>query len=104
MDGPTDAARPVRTFLVERYWPSVDEDTARGLAASLGKAARTMAAEGNPVEHVVSILMPRDQVTFSLIQASDEASARQLTARAGASIDRIAIAICLTEGETCTRS
>ena len=88
-----------RTFLVERYWPEVDELRARQLAASLGSAARAMAAEGIEVEHVGSILMPRDLVTFSLIEARDEASARQLTARAGASIDRIALAVRLSEGD-----
>ena len=95
---------PSRTFLVERYWGEVDEATARRLAASLAAAARTMAAEGIPVEHVGSILMPRDLVTFSLIQATDEASARQLTARAGASVDRIALAIRLSEGDRWTGS
>jgi hypothetical protein len=93
-----------RTFLVERYWPEVDEPRARQLAASLGTAARAMAAEGIAVEHVGSILMPRDLVTFSLIEASDEASARQLTARAGASIDRIALAVRLSEGDPWTGS
>jgi hypothetical protein len=93
-----------RTFLVERYWPEIDEARARRMAASLTGAARQMAAEGIPIEHVGSILMPRDLVTFSLIKATDEASARQLTARAGADLDRIAIAVELTEGEPCTGS
>jgi len=99
-----DVPPPTRTFLVERYWATVDEAEARRLAASLAAAARTMTAEGIAVEHVGSILMPRDLVTFSLIQASDEASARQLTARAGAAIDRIALAIRLSEGDAWTGS
>jgi hypothetical protein len=103
MDRP-DVPPPTRTFLVERYWATVDEAEARRLAASLAAAARTMAAEGIAVEHVGSILMPRDLVTFSLIQASDEASARQLTARAGAAVDRIALAIRLSEGDAWTGS
>jgi hypothetical protein len=107
MDRPADpgvAGPTPRTFLVERYWGDVDEATARQLAASLASAARAMAAEGIPVEHVGSILMPRDLVTFSLIQATDEASARQLTARAGARVDRIALAIRLSEGDSWTAS
>ena len=86
------------TFLVERYWPDIDEAHARALAASLEEAAQAMTAEGIRVEHVGSILMPRDGVVFSLIRASDEAVARLLTARAGAPADRTAVAIRLTEG------
>jgi len=104
MDRPAPTSPEPRTFLVERYWPEIDERQARQLAASLGLAAKELAAEGIAVEHVGSILMPRDLVTFTLINARDEASARQLTARAGASIDRIAVAVRLSEGEPCTGS
>jgi hypothetical protein len=99
MDTPLDAPPESRTFLVERYWPDIDEARARALAASLERTARAMTAEGITVEHVGSILMPLDQVVFSLIAATDEASARQLTARVGAPADRIAVAIRLTEGD-----
>ena len=101
MDSPIDPASGTRTFLVERYWPEIDEARARALAASLEQVARAMAAEGIAVEHVGSILMPRDRVVFSLIAAADEASARQLTARVGAPADRIAIAVRLTDGDGC---
>ena len=93
-----------RTFLVERYWPDIDEVRARALAVSLERTAQAMTAEGVAVEHVGSILMPRDRVVFSLIAAADEASARQLTARVGAPADRIAVAIPLTEGQPWTGS
>lgn len=102
MDPRTEPAPQPRTFLVERYWADVDEARARSLAANLTVAARSMVAEGTPIEHIGSIFMPRDLVTFSLIEASDEASARQLTARAGAAMDRIALAIRLSEREPCT--
>ena len=78
MDNPIDATPKSRTFLVERYWPDIDESRARALAASLERAAQAMAVEGIAVVHVGSILMPRDRVVFSLIAATDEASARQL--------------------------
>jgi hypothetical protein len=88
-----------RTFLVERYWPDVDEARAREVESSLEAAARAMRAEGSRIGHIGSILMPRDGVTFSLIEASDEASARQVTARAGLEMDRIALAVWLPEGD-----
>lgn len=90
-----------RTFLLERYWPDIDEDRVRALACSLDQTARAMAAEGVVVEHLESILMPRDQVVFSLIAADDEAAARQLTARVGAPADRITLAIQVTEEDPC---
>ena len=55
-----------------------------------------MRAEGAPVEHVGSILMPVDEVVFSLIAARDEALVRELNERAGLPVDRITVAISLS--------
>jgi hypothetical protein len=85
----------IQTFLVERYWPGVDEAIARSVVSSLERAARAMTSEGTPVEHVGSILMPADQVVFSLIEAADEGSAREVNERADIPLDRIAAAIPL---------
>ena len=85
----------LRTFLVERYWPDVDEPTARAAVTSLERVAAAMTAEGTHVEHVVSILMPGDQVVFSLIQAADETVARRANERAGIPLDRVAAAVAL---------
>ena len=95
MDRDLATSRPTRTFLVERYWPGVDEAIARNVVSSLERAARAMTAEGVPVEHVGSILMPADQVVFSLIEAVDEQAARQVNERADVPLDRIAAAIAL---------
>ena len=99
MDRPVAPPTGQPTFLVERYWPDIDDALARTLARSLDDGARAMTAEGVLVEHVESILMPRDGVVFSLIAAADEATASQLTVRAGMPADRIALAIRLTEGD-----
>jgi hypothetical protein len=101
--GPADdlATPPsTRMFLVERYWPGIDEPGAWTVVSSLDAAARTMTAEGTSVEHVGSILMPADQVVFSLITAVDEADVRALNARAEAPLDRIAVAIGLGIGQS----
>jgi hypothetical protein len=87
-----------RTFLVERYWPGVDEAAARTVVWSLEREARAMTAEGIPVEHVGSILMPADQVVFSLIAAPSESVVRQVNERARMPLDRIAAAIALPAG------
>ena len=60
------------TYLVERYWPGVDLGQLRAGLARLDETARAMTAEGSLVAHVGSILMPVDQVVFSLIAAKDE--------------------------------
>ncbi len=86
------------TFLVERYWPGIDIATLRALLPRLESVALAMTAEGTPVEHVGSILMPVDEVVFSLFAASDEALVRELNARAELPIDRIAEAIVLMTG------
>ena len=80
MDRPLDPTRST-TFLVERYWPGIDLARLRDVLPRLEAAARAMTAEGSRVEHVGSILMPVDQVVFSLIAADDE-SARPAAQRA----------------------
>ncbi len=88
----------LETFLVERYWPGIDLARLRDVLPRLEAAARAMTAEGSRVEHVGSILMPVDQVVFSLIAAGDESLVRQLNERANLPADRIAEAIALLAG------
>jgi hypothetical protein len=97
MDTATDPTLP--TFLVERYWPGVDLAMLRDELPRLEAAARAMTAEGRRVEHVASILMPVDEVVFTLIAAPDEGLVRELNARAGLPADRIAAAITLSPGQ-----
>jgi hypothetical protein len=86
---------PDETYLVERYWPDVDLVEARAALVRLEGALSAMTAEGTPVRHVGSILMPADQVVFSLFIASDESLVRRLNERADLPVDRIARAIAL---------
>ncbi len=80
MDDDLATTPAIRTFLVERYWPGIDEPLARTVLSDLERAARAMTREGTPVDHVVSILMPGDQVVFSLFQAPDEPPCGRSTA------------------------
>jgi hypothetical protein len=83
------------TFLVERYWPGIDLAGFQEALRRLEAAARQLADEGSPVEHLGSILMPADQVVFSLMAANDESVVRLVNERAGLPADRIAGAIAL---------
>ena len=93
MDRSPRPAQPLATFLVERYWPDVDLAVLQAALPRLEAEARAMTAEGSPVTHVSSILMPADQVVFSLIAADGEASVRRLHERAAMPLDRLARAI-----------
>ena len=95
MDRPAEPASTSTTFLVERYWPGVDLDRLRGALSGLEAAAEALSAAGTPVAHVGSILMPEDQVVFSLIAASDLSVVGELNERAGLPADRIARAVAL---------
>lgn len=92
------APGPTAMFLVERYWPGIDLDRLRDVLPRLEAAATAMSAAGSPVEHLGSILMPDDQVVFSLIVASDLSIVRELNERARMPADRIAVAITLLGG------
>jgi hypothetical protein len=92
-DRPGSPAAGTRTFLVERYWPGVDEPLLRAVLPELERIAATMRAEGQPVDHMSSIFMPTDQVVFTLISAPSERVVRELNDRAGLPMDRITAAI-----------
>ena len=77
------------TFLVERYWPGVDESLLRDALPRLDLAALEMAEEGMPVSHVGSLLVPEDQVVFSVIRAPSEEQVREVNDRAHLPVDRI---------------
>ena len=91
--------RPVEpgmtTFLVERYWPGVDLDGLRAAIPKLEAASAAMRESGRSVGHVGSILMPDDEVVFSLFTADDVSAVSELNQRAGLPADRTAKAIAL---------
>jgi Flp pilus assembly protein CpaB len=77
-------------FLVERYWPGVDEDLLSSALPRLELSARAMTAEGHEVHHVGSFLMPADQVVLSVIRAESEAMVWEVNQRAAMPVDRVA--------------
>jgi hypothetical protein len=85
----------VDTFLVERYWPDIDLEALPEALRRLDDAAQAMTDEGTPVGHLGTIVMPIDEVVFSLITAADESVVREVNARAQLPFDRISSAITL---------
>jgi hypothetical protein len=73
-----------RSFVVERFWPGV---TTPAAAADLGRLgpARTTGA----IRIVGSILVPKDEVVLSLIEAPSADAIEVLFRDAGVSFDRV---------------
>jgi Protein of unknown function (DUF4242) len=78
-------------YLVERYWPGIDETLLQDALPRLERAAEEMDAEEIRVEHVGSLLIPSDQVVFSLIRATSEDQVRAVNERAHLPVDRISV-------------
>jgi hypothetical protein len=78
------------TFLVEHYWPMVDEALLHAALPRLDAAVSALRSAGHRVDHLGFLLVPVDQVAFSVIRASSEAIAREVYSRAHVRVDRIA--------------
>ncbi len=81
------------TYLVERYWPGV---TSELLLEALSRGRRVieqMSAEGTRVRDITSVLVPGEEVVFSVYQGPSAEAVRQLNERAGIRVSRIVEAI-----------
>jgi hypothetical protein len=88
----------VPTYLVERYWPGV---TSELLLEALGRGRRVMEemrGEGTCVLSVSCILLPGEEVVFSIYEGPSAAAVRRLNERAGIPVSRIVEAIVVTCG------
>jgi hypothetical protein len=86
----------VPTYLVERYWPGV---TSELLLEALNRGRRVMEqmnAEGTRVRDVTSILIPAEEVVFSVYEGPSAATVLQFNERAGIPVSRIVEAISVT--------
>ena len=90
MSPDTHAPEDERLFLVERYWPGVDEPMLRASLPRLDRAVGEVRARGRAVDHVGSLLVPEDQVVFSVIRAESVELVLEVNERAGLPVDRVA--------------
>ena len=80
-------------YLVERYWPGV---TSELLLEALNRCRRVMAemsGEGMRVRGISWILIPREEVVFSMYEGASTDAVCQLNERADTPISRIVEAI-----------
>jgi hypothetical protein len=82
-------------YLVERYWPGVTCELLLD-ALNRGLQMEQARAEETPVHHVISILIPAEEVVFSLYEGQSTLAVRQLNERAAIPVSRIASAITMT--------
>ena len=84
------------TYLVERYWPGV---TSELLLEALNRGRQVMgqmSAEGTDVRDISCILIPGEEVVFSMYEGPSAAAVRQLNERADIPVSRIVEAIAMT--------
>ena len=84
------------TYLVERYWPGVTSELFLEALDRGQSVMDQMRAEGTPVRPIVSILIPAEEVVFSLYEGPSAAVVRQIDDRAGIPVSRIVDAIAVT--------
>lgn len=86
-------------YLVERYWPGV---TSALLLEALNRGRRVMEqmnAEGTPVSDVTTILIPAEEVVFSVYEGPSAVAVRQFNDRAGIPVSRIVEAVSVTASQ-----
>jgi hypothetical protein len=79
----------VPTYLVERYWPGVTSELFLEALERGQSVMDQMRTEGTPVRAIVSILIPPEEVVFSLYEGPSAAVVRQLDDRASIPVSRI---------------
>ncbi len=85
------------TYLVERYWPGV---TIEWLLEALERGSRVMeemSGKGTQLRHINSILLPGEEVVFSVFDGASAAEVGEFNERAGIPVSRIVDAIVVTE-------
>ncbi len=76
-------------YLAERFWPVADHAELEAAAGRQRSAASASSAAGNAVRYVGSLLVPSDEVVFSLFRAGTSAGVVAVNERAGVALDRV---------------
>jgi hypothetical protein len=88
----------VPTYLVERYWPGVTSELLLE-ALDCGRAVmEQMSAGGTRVCDIISVLIPAEEVVFSLYEGPSADAVLQLNERAGIRVSRIVEATVVLGG------
>lgn len=77
-----------RSYLVECYWPGVDEVTLIATARRLQLAASALRRSGGRVDFLDSILVPVDETVFCLFEGT-ERDVQAVIEQAGVPFERV---------------
>jgi hypothetical protein len=88
----------VPIYLVERYWPGVTDELLLEAIDRGRRAIEQMRVEGTLVRGITNILIPSEEVVFSVYEGPSSTAVRQLNERAGIPVSRIVEVIAVTEG------
>jgi len=77
-----------RSYLVECYWPGVNEEQLAALAGRAEQAARELRARGRELRFLGSILVPTDETVFCFFEG-DERDVRAVSKQAGVPFERV---------------
>ena len=81
-------SEPSRTYLVECYWPGVDEDTLAAAVRRAQRAASELRRSGRRIDFRGSILVPTDETVFCLFDGAEE-DVRAVSEQAAMPFERV---------------
>ncbi len=87
------SGRP-RSYLVECYWPSVDEEQVAVTAQRARAAIGALRPQGGELRLLGSVLVPSDETVFYLFEG-EEADVRAVSKQAGAPVERVLESYCI---------
>jgi Protein of unknown function (DUF4242) len=85
----------VPTYLVERYWPGVTSGMLQTAFAASRGVLDQLRDEGSPIREISCILIPEEEVVFSVYEGISAAAVLQFNERADIPVSRIVEAILL---------
>jgi len=77
-----------RSYLVECYWPGVNEERLVALVGRAEQAAAELRDQGRELRFLGSILVPADETVFCLFDG-EEADVRAVSEQAGVPFERV---------------
>jgi len=79
----------LRTFLVERYLPSLERDEVTAAAERMSVVDRDLAPDSGSVTYIGTMLVPEDEVVFHVIGADSAELVDRVCRLAGVAFERI---------------
>jgi hypothetical protein len=84
------ASQPtLTTYTVECFWPGVRDEQVQQGAERVRGAAAELTQDGAPVSFTGSVVIPRDEVVFYLLEGPSPDAVRTACERAGLPFERI---------------